>query len=158
MGELSGLDWDGRGVIRRMGQVVKRRELDFIRNYGRHTRRVAAGLPLPEFLWSLRDRCAAATGIQPEEFQQVITSLYRPDAGIDWHVDSTKAFGESICGVSLASRCIIQFRPVGGGDIWPLELEPRSLFILQGPARWNYQHRIPAVKALRYSITLRAVR
>jgi alkylated DNA repair dioxygenase AlkB len=34
-------------------------------------------------------------------------------------------------------------------------LEPRSAYILRGAARWQYQHSIPAVKTLRYSITFR---
>jgi alkylated DNA repair dioxygenase AlkB len=37
-------------------------------------------------------------------------------------------------------------------------LEPRSLYVISGPARWQFQHSIPAVPALRYSITFRTLR
>jgi alkylated DNA repair dioxygenase AlkB len=37
-------------------------------------------------------------------------------------------------------------------------LERRSAYILSGAARWNFQHSIPAVKELRYSITFRTWR
>jgi alkylated DNA repair dioxygenase AlkB len=59
----------------------------------------------------------------------------------------------------------MQFRP------WPVEkgsgrrskplaqvLEPRSLYILQGPSRTRWQHHIPEAKEQRYSITLRTLR
>jgi len=36
-------------------------------------------------------------------------------------------------------------------------LEPRSIYVMGGVARWNFQHSIPAVKELRYSITLRSL-
>jgi alkylated DNA repair dioxygenase AlkB len=36
-------------------------------------------------------------------------------------------------------------------------LELRSLYVLRGPARVQWQHSIPSTKALRYSITLRTV-
>ena len=31
-------------------------------------------------------------------------------------------------------------------------VELRSTYLMRGAARWNYQHSIPAVKTLRYSI------
>jgi alkylated DNA repair dioxygenase AlkB len=37
-------------------------------------------------------------------------------------------------------------------------LAPGSLYLLEGPARWEYQHRILPVKSVRYSITLRRVK
>ena len=154
---LRRLDWDGRGMFRRRGRVVRRREIDFIQDYGRHSRSIAPGPPLPTFLEPIRERCARAVLIKPERFQQVIVSLYRQGAGIDWHVDSTKAFGDTICGLSLGSACTMQFRPVNGNEIWRLELRPRSLLVLRGPSRFDYQHRISLVKTTRYSVTLRTI-
>jgi alkylated DNA repair dioxygenase AlkB len=39
-------------------------------------------------------------------------------------------------------------------DLW---LEPRSIYVLRGPARWDWQHSIPPTKTLRHSITLRTL-
>jgi alkylated DNA repair dioxygenase AlkB len=39
-----------------------------------------------------------------------------------------------------------------------LELLPRSAYVLAGEARSRWQHSIPPVDALRYSITFRSVR
>jgi alkylated DNA repair dioxygenase AlkB len=36
--------------------------------------------------------------------------------------------------------------------------EPRSAYLLSGPARSEWEHSIPAVDALRYSITFRNLR
>jgi hypothetical protein len=35
---------------------------------------------------------------------------------------------------------------------------PRSAYLLSGPARWEWEHSIPPVDALRYSITFRNLR
>jgi alkylated DNA repair dioxygenase AlkB len=145
MEHLAPLDWDGNGLIRRRGQIVKRREVDFYLPYNRITQGLGEPLTPPGFLTSIRHQCAAAVGIEGEKFQQAIASLYRPGAGIDWHVDSEDAFGEYVCGLSLGSSCVMQLRPVGGAGTISLELQPRSLYILQGGARWAYQHRIRAV-------------
>ena len=42
----------------------------------------------------------------------------------------------------------------------PLELtvEPRSVYLIAGHARWQWEHHIPEAKDLRYSITLRTLR
>jgi len=39
-----------------------------------------------------------------------------------------------------------------------IELAPRSIYRLQGEARWGWQHSVPPVPALRYSITFRTLR
>lgn len=36
-----------------------------------------------------------------------------------------------------------------------LVLEPRSLYVMQGPIRWLWQHSMPPARELRYSITFR---
>jgi alkylated DNA repair dioxygenase AlkB len=39
-----------------------------------------------------------------------------------------------------------------------LILEPRSAYFLSGPARYEWEHSIPQMEALRYSITFRTLR
>jgi len=34
-------------------------------------------------------------------------------------------------------------------------LKPRSAYVLRGGARWDWEHSIPEVDALRYSVTFR---
>ncbi len=86
----------------------------------------------------------------------VITE-YSPGSPIGWHRDVPQF--EIIIGISLKSSCRFRFKPYRGeGKIVAMSLEPRSAYILREAARWQYQHSIPAVKALRYSITFRTWR
>jgi alkylated DNA repair dioxygenase AlkB len=44
------------------------------------------------------------------------------------------------------------------GKLVSVLLEPRSLYVISGAARWQFQHSIPAMEKLRYSITFRTLR
>lgn len=86
------------------------------------------------------------------EFTSLTIREYHPGQAVGWHTDNPKA-GEKICILSLVSDCTMQFKQ--GGLLIEQELPARSLFIMEGDLRWNFQHRILPVKALRYSIVLR---
>ncbi len=47
------------------------------------------------------------------------------------------------------------WKPERRKDVFALELEPRSAYILRDEARWGWQHSIPPAKVLRHSITFR---
>ena len=77
---------------------------------------------------------------------------------IGWHRDKA-VFGD-VVGVSLASPCVFRLRRKAGAA-WErasLVLEPRSAYLLQGPSRTGWEHSIPAVGGLRYSVTFRSLR
>jgi alkylated DNA repair dioxygenase AlkB len=110
---------------------------------------------MPEFLLPLRAVASAFSGLEPEQFQQVLLTKYPPGSTIGWHKDRS-VFGEVI-GISLLSPCTFRFRKKTGTK-WErasIVAEPRSAYLLAGPARTEWQHSIPAVEALRYSITFR---
>lgn len=116
---------------------------------------------IPGFLAHLRLRAARWLGIAPEAFVQALISEYRPGTPLGWHRDVPDY--ETIFAVSLVSACRIRFRrypwnPLERDDIFAIEPQPRSAYALSGDARWKWQHSVPAVKALRYSITLRTLR
>jgi len=88
----------------------------------------------------------------------ILGPFYRPGAPIGWHKDRP-VFGE-IMGLSLASSCSFRLRKRFGGK-WQrvtVRLEPRSAYFLEGAVRWEWEHSIPPVKTLRYSITFRNLR
>jgi alkylated DNA repair dioxygenase AlkB len=62
--------------------------------------------------------------------------------------------------VSLASTARLRFRrgSTRRWTTWDLDLPPGSAYVLAGEARSKWQHSIPPVKALRYSITFRTLR
>ena len=110
---------------------------------------------MPEFLSNIRARAAGFAGLPALELQQVLVTEYRPDAAIGWHKDRS-VFGE-VVGISLLSACLFRLRRKAGAG-WErasLRLEPRSAYLLSGCARAQWEHSIPAVAELRYSLTFR---
>ena len=84
--------------------------------------------------------------------------LFDAGAGIGWHRDKA-VFGE-VVGISLLAPCTFRLRrPEGDGwERVALTAEPRSAYLLSGPSRSEWEHSIPPVDALRYSITYRNLR
>ena len=121
---------------------------------------------IPQFILPLRAVVAEFAQIDPADLQHVLVIEYGPGAGIGWHRDKA-VFGDVI-GVSLLSPCVIRFRQkvvaaAASGEnrtTWQrvkLLAEPRSAYHLTGPARHEWQHSIPGVEELRYSITFRSL-
>jgi len=110
---------------------------------------------IPEFLLPLRGKAAVFAGIDAALFEQVLLTEYRPGAGIGWHRDRS-VFGE-VVGISLLSPCVFRFRKKTG-ERWErlsLPAAPRSVYLLQGHSRIEWEHSIPGVESLRYSVTFR---
>jgi alkylated DNA repair dioxygenase AlkB len=83
---------------------------------------------------------------------------YSPGAGIGWHRDAPQF--DTVIGISLVAACRMRFQRGAGAtrQTRAAVLDPRSAYVLAGEVRWQWQHCIPAVKALRYSITFRTLR
>lgn len=141
------------------GQPSRRTVRHFGFAYAYESWEIATGDPIPAELRWVRDRCAGLAEVEPKQFAQLLVSRYPEGAGIGWHRDAPK-FGPKVAGVSLGSACRMRFQRGAGTDreVFALELEPRSAYILGGAARSSWQHSIPAAKALRYSLTFRMVK
>jgi alkylated DNA repair dioxygenase AlkB len=140
------------------GFVGKRRTVSYGWHYDFNERVLRRTDDLPEFLLALRKDAARFAGLPPEQFQHVLVTEYDDGAGIGWHRDKA-VFGEVI-GISLLSPCTFRLRRKRG-DEWErvsLVAEPRSAYLLSGPARTEWEHSIPGVDTLRYSITYRNLR
>ena len=136
----------------------KRRVVSYGWRYDFNKQKVERADPVPEFLLPVRERAAAFANLVAEELEQVSVIEYSPGSAIDWHKDRPM-FGD-VVGVSLLSACRFRFRRAIG-KTWErinLTVEPRSIYLLRGPSREEWQHSIPAVDTLRYSITLRTFR
>jgi alkylated DNA repair dioxygenase AlkB len=114
--------------------------------------------PLPGWLVSVRDRAAKLAGVRSDELVQVLVQRYPEGAPIGWHRDSPAY--ELVAGVSLLSAARLRLRRGSGEERvqWEVALEPRSGYVLAGPARWKWEHHVPPAKSLRYSITFRSLR
>jgi alkylated DNA repair dioxygenase AlkB len=140
------------------GFIGKRRTVSYGWHYDFNVRTLQKAEDIPSFLLSLRETAAGFAGMPPEQLQQVLVTEYDAGASIGWHRDK-KVFGEVI-GISLLSPCRFRFRRKAGSS-WErvsLTAEPRSAYLLRGPSRTEWEHSIPAVDALRYSITYRNLR
>lgn len=114
---------------------------------------------VPEFLHPLRARIAAWVSVAPEDFTHALIAEYAPGTPLGWHRDVPDF--ELIAGVSLAGPGHLRFRPYPPGhsrQILHLHVQPRSIYILRGAARWEWQHSVVPSPVLRYSITFRTLR
>ena len=140
------------------GYLGKRRTVSYGLHYDFTDMKVRETEPIPDFLLALRDRAAAFAGVGPAALAHALVTEYRDGAPIGWHRDRP-VFGDVI-GVSLLSPCRFRFRRKRGGG-WQrtaVTLEPRSAYLLRGPARSEWEHSIPPAEELRYSVTFRTVR
>ena len=140
------------------GFVGKRRTISFGWHYDFNERTLRNAEPIPAFLLPLRETAAGFAGLSADQLQQALVIEYGAGASIGWHRDKA-VFGD-VVGISLLSRCRFRFRRKVGTS-WErasLIAEPRSAYLLRGPSRTDWEHSIPAVDALRYSITFRSLR
>lgn len=146
------------------GVVARRRVAFFGHSYDSAG---ATSPPLPSFLLPTRDALAVWAGVDPQFFVMALINEYAAGAPIGWHRDAPQY--DIVAGISLLSACRMKFRPYlspgeqrSGGPrrlaTHEIQLEPRSAYLLTGPARTSYEHHIPAVATLRYSITFRTLR
>ncbi|MGO4509572.1 alpha-ketoglutarate-dependent dioxygenase AlkB [Bradyrhizobium sp. 2TAF36] len=139
------------------GFTGKRRTVSFGWRYDFNGGGLTRTEDMPEFLTPIRARAEAFAGIVPGSLQQVLVTEYAPGAGIGWHKDRS-VFGD-VAGISLLSSCIFRLRrrTAKSFERNTLVAEPRSVYLLRGPSRTEWQHSIPGVESLRYSVTFRNV-
>jgi alkylated DNA repair dioxygenase AlkB len=147
------------------GVVARRRVAFFGRTYDSGS---ASTPPIPAFLMPLRDRIAAWAREDPQAFAMALVNEYPPGAPIGWHRDAPQY--DIVGGLSLLSACRMKLRPYVSPAALAtsrsrrrtatheITLERRSAYLLTGDARNAYEHHIPPVTTLRYSITFRTIR
>ena len=144
------------GEVRMHRVVARRKTAHFGHGYAYTSRTAKPADPIPPWLGDLSARVVPLLGGVPEE---VLLTTYPAGAGIGWHKDAPM-FGPTVVGVSLLAPCTMRFQRGKGEEreTASLRIEPRSVYVLAGPARSEWQHSIPATKELRYSITFRTLR
>lgn len=95
--------------------------------------------PLPRWL----DRIAVhleRDGIIGAVPDQAIINEYTPGQGIASHIDCVPCFGDVVISLSLGSSVVMDLKR--GDQSVPIWLEPRSLLMLRGAARYDWGHGI----------------
>jgi alkylated DNA repair dioxygenase AlkB len=146
-----------------MRGVVARRRVAF---FGESYDRAPAG-PLPAFLLPLRARLAEWASVDAGAFAMALINEYRRGSPIGWHRDAPQY--DVVAGVSLLSACRMKFRPYRSPSepgppasrrsaTHELALARRSAYLMTQESRTAYEHHIPPVEDLRYSVTFRTLR
>jgi len=138
--------WTGKRLTRTYGW-----------RYDFDDRSFAPSDPIPDWLLPLRAQAAALAKVSPEDFAHVLLVRYDPGAGIGWHRD--RPVFETVAGISLGTPAVLRFRKrrPGGFDRINVDVEPRSIYLLSGPARHEWEHSIAPGDSLRFSITFRTL-
>lgn len=138
--------------------IARRRVISYGGSFDYDTNRLLPAAGLIEPLIPLRDRVARWMGVAPQALVHALVAEYPPGAQLGWHRDVPQF--EDVAGVSLGSEAVLRFRPYPPvapkrRDILRLAVAPRSIYLLRGPARWDWQHSVAPTAAPRWSITFR---
>jgi alkylated DNA repair dioxygenase AlkB len=140
------------------GYLANRRVISYGWRYSYDDRTLQPADALPDFLLPVREKAAAFAGLTVMELPHALVTEYRPGTPIGWHRDKS-VFGDVI-GISLLSPCTFRFRRKSGSawERYSFTAAPRSAYLLRGPSRTVWEHSIPEVTELRYSITFRSLK
>jgi alkylated DNA repair dioxygenase AlkB len=138
--------------------TARRRVVSYGGQYDFSAQKLQAAEPLPAWLDELRQAAGHWAGIAPEQFTQALVAEYQPGTPLGWHRDVPDF--EDVVGISLLNEAVMRFRPYphetgSKAETLKLVLPPRSIYLLRGASRWEWQHSVSPTKELRYSITLR---
>jgi alkylated DNA repair dioxygenase AlkB len=143
------------------GYEAKRKVASFGQDWSFEHQRLTNGKAIPQAFQPLIDKVASHLSLKPEAFAELLLTEYPAGSVINWHRDAPPF--NLIAGVSLGSGCTFRLRPhdkvlQGKNSIISLPVQARSLYVMQGPSRSEWQHSIAPVNEVRYSITLRTLR
>ncbi|MEI9994573.1 MAG: alpha-ketoglutarate-dependent dioxygenase AlkB [Rhizomicrobium sp.] len=137
------------------GYLGKRRIVSFGWRYDYAGHALRESVPIPDFLLPLRETAGAFAGLPAAGLQQALVTEYAAGAGIGWHRD--KPMFDDVVALSFLADCTLRLRRRRGPG-WEraaLPVAPRSAYLLRGAARHVWEHSVPPVAALRYSVTFR---
>ncbi|QIL01400.1 alpha-ketoglutarate-dependent dioxygenase AlkB [Sphingomonas sinipercae] len=143
--------------FRFQGWLGKRKTHTFGWRYDFEDSSFAPSEPLPAWLQPLQRAAADLAGVAADAFVHALIARYDPGAGIGWHRD--RPVFDTVVGFSFGAPAVLRFRrrKPDGFDRVSLKVEPRSVYLLTGTARHEWEHSIAPGAALRFSITLRTL-
>lgn len=138
------------------GYLGNRRTVSFGWRYDYSGATLRKAEDMPAFLLPLRDRAADFAGLASDALVHALVTEYAPGAGIGWHRD--KAHFGKVAALSFCAPCRLRFRRKrdAGWDRHAITVAPRSAYLLDGEARQVWEHSIPPMEKLRYSVTFRS--
>jgi len=130
-------------------------------DYNFDKRTISKGKEIPMAFTALIEKVSHKLSINSNDFAELLVTEYPVGSVINWHRDAPPF--DIIVGISVLSDCIFRLRPhdktkQNRKSIISLPVKRRSLYVMKGPSRSEWQHSISPVKEVRYSITLRTLR
>ena len=143
------------------GYQAKREVASFGYDWSFETRTLSKGRDIPETFHTLIEKTAKLIPIEPVKVGELLVTKYPVGSVINWHRDAPPF--EIIAGISFITDCIFRFRPYNKAErnrksVISIPVSRRSLYVISGESRSDWEHSILPVKSIRYSITLRTLK
>lgn len=143
------------------GFEAKRKFASFGFDYSFSQRKLNRGKDIPEHFMGLIKKVTSHLHMPHSSVAELLVLEYPPGAVINWHRDAPPF--DIIAGVSLLTDCVFRLRPQekpkqSRKAVISFPVQRRSLYVMQGSARSEWQHSTAPVTDLRYSITLRTLK
>jgi alkylated DNA repair dioxygenase AlkB len=143
------------------GWTAKRRVVSYGGCYDFARNALLPAQAIPPCLLTVRAKAARWLDIAAETLEHALVAEYRPGTQLGWHRDVPEF--AVVVGISLQGHARLRLRRyphlTGARERSAVvELAPRSIYSLNGAARWRWQHAISPTKSQRYSITFRTLR
>jgi alkylated DNA repair dioxygenase AlkB len=143
------------------GYEAKRKVASYGYDWSFDKRSLTRGKEIPLEYQFLVQRVADYLSLVPEQIAELLVTEYPVGSVINWHRDAPPF--DIIAGISLLSDCTFKLRPHDKNKqnrraTISLTVRRRSLYIMQGESRSEWEHATAPVKEVRYSITLRTLR
>jgi alkylated DNA repair dioxygenase AlkB len=143
------------------GFTANRKVASFGYDYSFENGSLTRGKNIPPAFSFLAEKVNSQLAPPRREFAELLVTEYPPGSVINWHRDAPPF--DIIAGISLMADCTFRLRPhdkakQNRGSVISFPVNRRSLYLMQGLARTDWQHSISPVKATRFSITLRTLR
>jgi alkylated DNA repair dioxygenase AlkB len=156
--QISGIDLH---TFHFQGYEAKRKVASFGFDYNFEKKTVSRGNEIPHSFYWIIEKVATRLSIATEVIAELLLTEYPVGSVINWHRDAFPF--NLVAGISLLTDCTFRLRPHdktkhGKNSIISFPVHKRSLYVLEGPARMEWQHSIAPVKSVRYSITLRTLK
>jgi alkylated DNA repair dioxygenase AlkB len=143
------------------GFKANRKVASFGFDYSFDNGKLTKGEEIPLAFDFIVEKVSKHVAIPVTEFAELLVTEYSPGTVINWHRDAPPF--DLIAGISLMGDCTFRLRPHDKAkqtrsSVISFPVSRRSLYIIQGVARTDWQHSIAPVKQTRYSITLRTLK
>lgn len=140
---------------------ARRKVVSFGQGWSFTDKTLKPGNDIPHEFDFLVEKIAVHLKIERQQIAQFLITEYPVGSVINWHRDAPPF--ETIVGVSLLADCIFKLRPHDKekqtrSATLSLPVQRRSMYVMTGISKTNWQHSTMPLNTVRYSLTFRTLR